>query len=88
MENLFEETKQHYLFDEEGYFVGDSLTQEENSTEVRPPQPCWKPQWNGEEWIETATDEEINPPVAPAPPTDAERIEALEHAVLELMLNV
>lgn len=36
----------------------------EGWTEVWPPQPCWKPtyDWNANTWIETATEEEIDPP--------------------------
>lgn len=53
------------------------------------PQPNWKPKFNGEEWVETITDEELeailNPPI---PKTEIELLQEknveLENALLEL----
>lgn len=72
----------YFVYDEDGYFIGDSLTKEENSVDVRPQQPCWKPKWNGTEWIETATEEEMNPPIVKPSPTVQERVDCLEDELL------
>lgn len=42
----------------------------DNATEIPLPQPNWKPVWNGEKWIETITQEELdemNKPQIPQP---------------------
>ncbi|WP_088312217.1 hypothetical protein [Bacillus cereus] len=42
----------------------------DNATELPLPQPNWKPVWNGEKWIETITQEELdelNKPQIPQP---------------------
>ena len=70
----------------------------EGWTEVWPPQPCWKPVYDRSNhvWIEIATDEEMNPPEVPTPPTELEklrtetdelkkRVSELETAVTELL---
>ena len=80
--------KMYFLYDEDGFFIGDSLTEEDNSTDIRPHQPCWKPKWDGEKWIETATDEEMNPPAPVLPPTNEEKIEMLEKDNVMLGIQV
>lgn len=46
-----------------------------------------KPQWNGSEWIETATINELNEayPSVTSTPTTEERMTALENAISALM---
>ncbi|MED3912740.1 hypothetical protein P4597_27010 [Peribacillus simplex] len=61
----------------------------ENYTFKELPQPNWKPKFNGEDWIETITDEELeaikNPPI---PKTEIELLQEknieLENALMEL----
>lgn len=54
------------------------------------PQPNWKPKFNGEDWIETITDEELeeilNPPEVPKTEIELlqEKNTELENALLEL----
>lgn len=47
---------QYFKYDENGYFVGDvtAETKPKNCTKKRPPQPCYRPRWDGENWIEEA----------------------------------
>lgn len=49
----------------------------------------FKPKWNGTEWIEGATQEEIEEltRVEPSQPTAEERINALEEAFLLMMME-
>ena len=48
-----------------------------------------KPFWDGEKWIEKATQEEIDEHnyKPPQPPSDKERIEALEDTILFLLMG-
>ncbi len=51
----------------------------ENSTEIPLPQPNWKPVWDGENWIETITEEELEEINKPQPhkPSEIEKLNAL-----------
>lgn len=79
---------QVYKIDKNGYFVEDVILQENEEippdcVTIRPPQPCYKPRWNGTEWIEEG---EPSKTTKQLPMLD-ERIEALEQAMLELILG-
>lgn len=54
---------------------------------IDPPHGLFKPKWNGTEWIEGATQEEIDELTKPQPslPTVDERIEQLENMILMMM---
>lgn len=51
----------------------------ENSTELSLPQPNWKPVWDGEKWVETITEEELEEMNKPQPhkPSEIEKLNAL-----------
>ncbi len=77
-----------HKIDENGYFVEDVILKEgetipNNYIEIRPPQPCYKPRWDGTEWVE----EGEPPKPKPKPITAEERLEALEQAMLDLILG-
>ena len=49
--------KQYYLYDKDGYYAepavisdGDDIPA--SATYTPPPQPCYKPRWDGNKWIE------------------------------------
>ena len=80
--------KMVYRIDENGYFMEDVILKQgeeipSDCVTERPPQPCYKPRWTGTEWI----DEGEPPGPKPKPPTYEERLEALEQAMLELILG-
>jgi hypothetical protein len=57
--------KQVYKYDEEGFFVEPVLIENNevlpvNCTESELPQPNYKPKFNGVEWVETLTQEQID----------------------------
>ena len=79
---------QAYRVDENGYFVEDVILEEgeeipSDCVTERPPQPCWKPRWTGTEWVE----EGEPPEPQPKEPTLEERLEALEAAMLDVILG-
>lgn len=82
----------YYLEPIEIYPIDDEYSLPPNATFVPLPQPNWKPKFNGEEWIETITEEELNHVKKPVnPDEDKSEIELLkeknailEAAVLEL----
>ncbi|CEG29786.1 hypothetical protein [Bacillus sp. B-jedd] len=52
------------------------------------PEPNWKPIFKNGEWIETATEEEKNPPIQPPQPTEIEkRLQLVESALDEILLG-
>ena len=58
--------RQVYEIDKNGYFVKDVILQRDREipadcVEVRPPQPCYNPRWNGIEWVEEGTPPEPQP---------------------------
>lgn len=77
--------KQVYKIDENGYYIEPVILEKEQEipndcVEVRPPQPCYKPRWAGEEWVE-----EGNPPEPqPKPRT---QLEILQETVDMLVLD-
>lgn len=79
---------QIYRIDENGYFVEDVILKKgeeipNDCIEIRPLQPCYKPRWNGTEWVEEGTP----PEPQPHPPNKEERLEALEQAMLEIVMG-
>ncbi|PEU21379.1 hypothetical protein CN526_27260 [Bacillus wiedmannii] len=65
----------------------------DNATELPLPQPNWKPVWNGEKWIETITQEELdemNKPQIPQP-SELEKFkkqhELMKQALDELIIS-
>ena len=83
--------KQIYLYDDNHMFIGVDVVDSnikilpENSTDIAPPDGLYKAQFDGEKWIETITQEELNElnkVTALIPAT--ERIDALEGAMIEL----
>lgn len=75
-----------YGFEQE--FVDDNFTAEKPYTDIYPPEPNWKPVFDYEknEWIETATEEERKPKPDKLPdtPSDSERLEELEKKMNDL----
>ena len=77
---------------ETNLFLRDDFTFDEETEiglEVEPVQGLFQPKWNGQEWIEGATQEYIDSLKQPISnePTLEERLEALEMMELERMLN-
>ena len=79
--------KEIYLgeFDNEGNLIspkGNFIT-----TDLPQPLPFYKPKWNGAEWVEGATQEEINELTKPqqTQPTLEQRIADLEDTILTLL---
>ena len=73
-------------------FIRDDFTFDEKieiGLNVDPAQGFYIPKWNGEAWEEGATQEYIDTlKLQPQePPTDAERIAAVESAMLDLILG-
>jgi len=65
----------------------------DNATEIPLPQPNWKPVWNGEKWIETITQEELdelNKPQIPQP-SELDKLkkqqELMQQALDELIIS-
>ncbi len=76
--------------DEQCFFVEDNYVEEINEFTIETPCPSgfYKPKWNGEAWEESATQEYIDGlKDEPKEPTESERIEALEQALLEIILG-
>lgn len=77
--------------DEKGFYVEsviiddiDNLPHNLIADEV--PEGIYKPKWNGLEWVEDLTSEEIDDiKNEPKPPTDQERINMLENMILIIM---
>ena len=68
-------------------FIRDDFTWDENEIglDVEPAQGLYQPKWDGEKWIEGAT--EIPTPTPPEP-TIEERLQALEQLELERMFEL
>lgn len=67
-------------------FIFDEET--EIGLDVEPAQGLYQPRWNGEAWEESASHEYIDSLKSqPQEPTETERIEALEQALLEIVLG-
>lgn len=85
----------YYKFDDEGRWIpGEEVISkskpEGNYTGISIPQPNWKPVFQNGEWIETATEEEKNPPVS-VEPSPLEKLqqeqELMRQALDELILG-
>ena len=71
----------------DGVFLRDDFTYDpdtEIGLDVEPAQGLYAPRWNGTEWIESATD---IPEPTPPEPTEAERLEVLESAMLDIIMG-
>lgn len=83
--------KQIYLYDDNHMFIGVDVVDSnikilpENSTDIAPTDGLYKAQFDGEKWIETITQEELNElNKVTTLISDTERIDALEGAMIEL----
>lgn len=85
-----------YEIDENGYIVANynvngDVNIPEGCITVQLPQPLpfRKPKWNSHEWIEGATQEEIDEmtKVEPSPPTQDERIAELEQIINMILMG-
>jgi hypothetical protein len=80
--------KQVFKFDSDGRYIEPVLLQNDQTipfdcTNQPPPQPNWKPIFINGQWIETATEEEKNPPII-IEKTLEERILELEEKLKDL----
>jgi hypothetical protein len=73
------EQDRELLPDEEGNYVIP-----QGYTDKQLPRPCWKPVFINGEWIETATEEEKNPPVSPPQESVEEKLVQMEKDVADL----
>lgn len=84
--------KQIYLYDDNHMFVGVDVVDSNikilpvNSTDIAPPNGLYKAQFDGEQWIETITEKELSEltKIETLLPTNEERIDALEGAMIEI----
>ena len=75
------------ITDLNGIFIRDDFTYDpetEIALNVTPAQGLYAPKWDGEQWIESATD---IPEPTPPEPTETERLAVLESAVLEIIMG-
>lgn len=75
------------ITDLNGFFLRDDFTFDEETEiglNVEPSQGLYDPKWDGEKWIESATD---IPTPAPPEPTEADRLAVLEMAMLEIIMG-
>ena len=97
--------KQIYEIDSNGFItenyvgefdeVGNLINPIGNFITTDLPQPLlfYKPKWNGTQWVEGATQEEIDEltKIEPSPPTETEmlkrRLEGVESALVDLILG-
>lgn len=86
--------KQVYKFDGNGNYIEpvileDSASIPSNCTNKTLPQPNWKPKFNGTEWVETATEEEMLPPLIELSPMEKlqQEQELMRQALDELILG-
>ena len=83
-----------FKVNKEGFII-DSLVVNESQKKVDeitaeiPSEVVYKPKWNGTKWIEGATQEEIDELTKPQPmpPSNSDRIQALEEALLNMMME-
>ena len=73
------------LIDEDGLFIEDAFVDEltEYTIETPCPDGFYHPRWDGEQWVEGG----IAPEPTPYIPSESERLEALENAMLTLMMG-
>ena len=75
------------ITDLDGIFIRDDFTHDpetEIALNVEPAQGLYQPKWDGTAWIESATD---IPEPTPPEPTDHDRLEALESAMLDMIMG-
>ena len=79
--------KLYRIIDKQGLFIRDDFTWDEHEIglDVEASQGLYHPKWDGEKWIEGAT--EIPTPTPPEP-TLEERLQALEQLELERMFKL
>ena len=79
------------LIDENGLFIEDAFVEEltEFTIETPCPQGLYHPKWDGEQWVEGLTQEQIDAikASAVAEPTLEERLQALELLELERLFG-
>lgn len=80
------------LIDESGMFIEDIFVEELTEFTIETPCPggSYHPKWNGTEWVEGLTQEEIQAikdSALPTEPTLEERLQALEVIELERILG-
>lgn len=80
-----------HVIDENGFFIRDDFADEltEYTIKTHCPDGFYLPKWDGEKWVEGLTEEELamTPQPAAATPTAEERLQALEAAMLDLILG-
>ena len=79
--------KLYRIINKQGLFIRDDFTwnEDEIGLDVEPAQGLFQPKWDGEKWVEGAT--EIPTPTPPEP-TIEERLQALEQLELERMFEL
>ena len=89
--------KQAYKYNQEGKYMepviiypdeNGEYVLPENCTFAELPQPNWKPLFINGTWVETATEEEKNPPLSPPQPTVEETLVQMEQDVADLWYSV
>lgn len=77
------------IIDENGMYLEDAFVETLTKTTIEEPCPSgfYHPKWNGEEWVEGLTAQEIEERKTEVGVTPEERIAALETALLELVLG-
>ena len=73
-------------------FIRDDFTFDEETElglDVEPAQGLYAPKWDGDKWVEGATQEEIDELTKPKPqePTEKERLDNLENTILMLLMT-
>ena len=73
------------IIDENGLFIEDAFVDELTEFTIETPCPdgFYHPKWDGSKWVEGG----VAPEPTPQPPTAEERLEALESAMLEMILG-
>jgi hypothetical protein len=81
------------LIDENGFFIKPDIVEEssaltKNQVQILCPNGFYKPKWNGEQWIEGLTNEEIDAIKAsvPAQPTPEELQQQLSEIQAQIQL--
>ncbi|MCH4984229.1 hypothetical protein AB4G91_02800 [Macrococcoides goetzii] len=83
--------KQIYLYDDNHLFIGVDVVESNNKilpekfTDIAPPDGLYRPKFDGEQWIETITQDELDElNKVTTLISDTERIDALEGAMIEI----
>lgn len=73
------------ITDKQGFFIRDDFSHDEETEialDVSPAQGLYKPKWNGTEWVEGMSAEEIQAiPQTPTEPTLEDRVATVEEIV-------